>query len=84
MPTNVRLAVDRFLSLGWDPNPLPCHLQEKHQQRFFLGHNDDVLSVAIHPNRMVVASGQCGKPPCVCVWDAMDHNCKMLVKLPYE
>lgn len=59
-------------------------VQEKHHQRFFVGHYDDVLCVAIHPNRNIVASGQCGKPPCVMVWDASDPYCKQLVKLPYE
>ena len=51
-------------------------------QRFFLGHDDDVLCTAIHPDRLTVATGQLGKAPCVMVWDAT--TCKQLARLPYE
>ncbi|XP_015171619.1 PREDICTED: echinoderm microtubule-associated protein-like 2 isoform X4 [Polistes dominula] len=34
---------------------------EEHSQRHYLGHTDDVKCIAIHPNKMVVATGQtCG------------------------
>ena len=33
-------------------------------------HNDDILSIAVHPNRNIVASGQVGKNPSICVWDS--------------
>lgn len=41
-----------------------------HTQAFFHGHTDDVTSLGIHPNRRVVASGQLGAAPHVCVWDS--------------
>ncbi|XP_034943375.1 echinoderm microtubule-associated protein-like 2 isoform X2 [Chelonus insularis] len=31
---------------------------EEHSQRHYLGHTDDVKCIAIHPNKMVVATGQ--------------------------
>ena len=40
-----------------------------HRQRFFFGHDDDVTCVAVHPNGSIVASGQVGRRPPVCVWD---------------
>ncbi|KAF7393141.1 hypothetical protein HZH66_008974 [Vespula vulgaris] len=34
---------------------------EEHSQRHYLGHTDDVKCIAIHPNKLVVATGQtCG------------------------
>lgn len=32
---------------------------EEQNQRHYLGHTDDVKSLAIHPNKMLIASGQC-------------------------
>ena len=40
-----------------------------HRQRFFFGHDDDVTCLAVHPNGTIVASGQVGRRPPVCVWD---------------
>ncbi|XP_048842779.1 echinoderm microtubule-associated protein-like 6 isoform X2 [Brienomyrus brachyistius] len=41
-----------------------------HSQKFFLGHNDDIISLALHPDRVQVATGQVGKDPFICVWDS--------------
>lgn len=41
----------------------------RHRQRFFLGHDDDVTSLAIHPDRTLVATGQLGANPYVCIWN---------------
>ena len=41
-----------------------------HTQRFFLAHDDDVTSLAVHPNGVVVATGQVGKKPPICIWDS--------------
>eukprot|EP00899_Mesostigma_viride_P010144 jgi/Mesvir1/19130/Mv12869-RA.1 len=48
--------------------------KEQHTQRFFLSHNDDIHSLAIHPDRNIVATGQVAHrgdkgDPYVCVWD---------------
>ena len=32
--------------------------REKHARRFYLGHTDDVLSLAVHPSKDLVATGQ--------------------------
>ena len=40
-------------------------------QRFFFGHDDDIKCIAMHPNREWVATGQLGRRPFVCVWDAV-------------
>eukprot|EP00505_MAST-04D_sp_SCG-Rhode-Island_P002813 Stramenopile-MAST_4_protein_2813 len=41
-----------------------------HQQRFFHGHDDDVTSLAVHPDGSMCASGQVGRKPPICVWDS--------------
>uniref|UniRef100_A0A3B3BQZ1 EML-like second beta-propeller domain-containing protein n=1 Tax=Oryzias melastigma TaxID=30732 RepID=A0A3B3BQZ1_ORYME len=41
----------------------------EHTQKFYLGHNDDIISLAIHPDKIQVATGQVGKDPYICVWD---------------
>ncbi|XP_026668685.1 echinoderm microtubule-associated protein-like 2 isoform X3 [Ceratina calcarata] len=46
------------------------HNMEEHSQRHYLGHTDDIKCIAIHPNKMVVATGQvCGTDR----RDAMPH-----------
>lgn len=39
-------------------------------QRFFLGHTSAVTCIAVHPSGSIVASGQLGNRPPVCIWDA--------------
>ena len=39
-------------------------------QNFYRGHTDSVITVAIHPGRVIVATGQLGKHPRVCIWDS--------------
>jgi WD40 repeat protein len=41
----------------------------KHTQRYHVKNDDDILSLAVHPNGKYVATGQIGKEPIVCVWD---------------
>jgi len=50
-----------------------------HAQRFFLEHDDDILCMAIHPDRSTVATGQVGKDPVVYVWDTLE--CRTIKKL---
>ncbi|KAI5098974.1 echinoderm microtubule-associated protein-like 2 isoform X1, partial [Silurus meridionalis] len=52
------------------------------QQRHYLGHNDDVKCLAVHPDMVTIATGQVagtskdGKllAPHVCVWDSVSLN----------
>ncbi|XP_058860865.1 echinoderm microtubule-associated protein-like 2 isoform X2 [Acipenser ruthenus] len=55
---------------------------EEEQQRHYLGHNDDVKCLAVHPDMVTIATGQVagtskdGKqlPPHVRVWDSVSLN----------
>lgn len=33
-------------------------------------HNDDITALSIHPNKEVIATGQVGKDPLICLWNA--------------
>ncbi|CAF0987237.1 unnamed protein product [Adineta ricciae] len=39
------------------------------RQRFFLGHDDDIISSCLHPEKTIVATGQIGKNARICVWN---------------
>lgn len=41
-----------------------------HEQKFYLGHDDDIMSLALGPSKRFVATGQMGKQPCIHVWDS--------------
>lgn len=41
-----------------------------HEQRFYMGHDDDIMSLAIGPSKRFVATGQMGKQACIHVWDS--------------
>ncbi|CAF3682759.1 unnamed protein product [Rotaria sp. Silwood1] len=47
------------------------NIQDKdhYRQRFFLGHDDDIISSCLHPNKIIVATGQIGKNAQICVWN---------------
>ena len=44
----------------------------KHNQAqgFYNSHTDDVISMAMHPDKVIIASGQVGKTPSIFVWDS--------------
>ncbi|XP_041781012.1 echinoderm microtubule-associated protein-like 2 isoform X1 [Anopheles merus] len=50
---------------------------DEHTQRHYLGHTDDVKSLAVHPNKLLVASGQCGghegrdSLPHILIWNSV-------------
>uniref|UniRef100_A0A3P9P894 EMAP like 6 n=1 Tax=Poecilia reticulata TaxID=8081 RepID=A0A3P9P894_POERE len=52
----------------------------EHSQRFYLGHNDDIISLALHPERLLVATGQVGRDPYVCVWDSLTAQTVSLLR----
>eukprot|EP01119_Soliformovum_irregulare_P013844 TRINITY_DN3722_c0_g1_i1.p1 TRINITY_DN3722_c0_g1~~TRINITY_DN3722_c0_g1_i1.p1 ORF type:complete len:1927 (-),score=428.61 TRINITY_DN3722_c0_g1_i1:16-5796(-) len=54
----------------------------KKSQRHFLEHTDDIVSLAYHRNKNVVATGQVGKQPRVCVWDPLSLKCLAVLKGP--
>uniref|UniRef100_A0A3P9CDX9 EML-like second beta-propeller domain-containing protein n=1 Tax=Maylandia zebra TaxID=106582 RepID=A0A3P9CDX9_9CICH len=58
----------------------------QHSQRFYLGHDDDILSLAVHPLKDYVASAQvCPADrsmlhPAIHVWDIQTLKCLSLLK----
>ncbi|XP_068597059.1 echinoderm microtubule-associated protein-like 6 [Brachionichthys hirsutus] len=52
----------------------------EHSQRFYLGHSDDIISLALHPERSLVATGQVGKDPYVCVWESFSVQTVSLLR----
>ncbi|XP_058881491.1 echinoderm microtubule-associated protein-like 6 isoform X3 [Acipenser ruthenus] len=52
----------------------------EHTQKFFLGHNDDIISLALHPDKTQVATGQVGKDPYICVWDTYNVQTISILK----
>jgi len=55
------------------------HNIETNTQKFFRNHSDDILSIAYHPGRRIVATGEKGKMPSVHVWDV--DSCQELAKI---
>ena len=45
---------------------------ENRTQRFFLLHEDEVSALAMHPDNVIVASGEHGSSGTVCVWDSQN------------
>lgn len=43
---------------------------EEFSQSFFVGHNDDITSFALSPNKDLVATGEVGRKPTIFVWDS--------------
>jgi WD40 repeat protein len=54
----------------------------EHGQRFFLGHNDDIICLALHPDRRLVATGQVGNDPYICVWDSVSMATGNCLRFP--
>uniref|UniRef100_A0A8C9CAS3 EMAP like 6 n=1 Tax=Phocoena sinus TaxID=42100 RepID=A0A8C9CAS3_PHOSS len=52
----------------------------EHSQKFFLGHNDDIISLALHPDKTLVATGQVGKEPYICIWDSYNVQTVSILK----
>ncbi|XP_069464337.1 echinoderm microtubule-associated protein-like 6 isoform X1 [Ambystoma mexicanum] len=52
----------------------------EHSQRFFLGHSDDIISLALHPDKTLVATGQVGKDPYICIWDSYSVQTVSILK----
>ncbi|KAK9876491.1 hypothetical protein WA026_013867 [Henosepilachna vigintioctopunctata] len=54
-------------------------------QRHYLGHTDEVKSLAIHPNKMLVASGQCGgydrkeSRPHIRIWNSVSLHTQAII-----
>ena len=64
-----------------------AYANKQRSQRYFFGHSNNVLCMAMHPNRRFVATGQQrndDRPdgrPYVCVWDTED--CTQLQRIDH-
>ncbi|XP_052123400.1 echinoderm microtubule-associated protein-like 1 isoform X4 [Frankliniella occidentalis] len=53
---------------------------EEQSQRHYLGHTDDIKCIAVHPNKLLVATGQCAghdrrdSRPHIRIWDSVTLN----------
>ena len=56
------------------------HNYEKQSQTFFLGHDDDIISLTLHPDRVQVATGQVGKTPQILVWNSKTLETTSILK----
>ena len=43
------------------------HDTQEHSQSFYIGHNDDIVSFALSPDRDLVATGEVGRRPTIFV-----------------
>jgi microtubule-associated protein-like 6 len=43
--------------------------KDNYRQRFFLGHDSDIISSCLHPEKKIVATGQMSKNAQICVWN---------------
>ncbi|XP_012942464.1 echinoderm microtubule-associated protein-like 6 isoform X2 [Aplysia californica] len=54
--------------------------ERDHKQRFFLGHSDDIVCLSLHPDRTLIATGQIGDAPYICVWDSATTDTVSILK----
>nr|XP_039266613.1 echinoderm microtubule-associated protein-like 6 [Styela clava] len=52
----------------------------RRKQKFFLGHDDDIISLSLHPSGQLVATGQVGKTPYICVWESSTVKTMSILK----
>ena len=51
-------------------------------QRHFMDHTDDVHCIAMHPNGQIVATGQIGPKPRLCIWNLETLETQVLITGP--
>ena len=56
------------------------HNYGEHKQRFYLVHDDDIISLTMHSNKTLVASGQVGKEPQILVWNSTTMETVSILK----
>ena len=56
--------------------------QKTNTQKHFMGHTDDIHSIALHPNGKSIATGQIGPKPRLCIWNTATMETNMLITEP--
>lgn len=51
----------------------------KHEQFFYLGHDDDITCITVDASLTLCATGQMGKAPCVHVWQVDTRKCLYII-----
>ncbi len=52
-----------------------------HKQSFHLSHADEIVSLAMHPTLSILASGESGKKPRVCIWNSKSEHTQLIAVL---
>ncbi len=56
------------LGIGYDPT--------SHTQRYMNAHIDDVTAISFSPDKRLIATGEIGAKPMICIWDAITMQLK--------
>ncbi|EKX45902.1 hypothetical protein GUITHDRAFT_71075, partial [Guillardia theta CCMP2712] len=73
------LLVTRLLHVVYSlANIAIVHDSSSSSQRFCWGHTDRVLSMALHPDQRLFATGQAGPDPLVFIWDSEEEEVKQV------
>ena len=57
--------------------------KESHEQRFMFDHIDDIISLAVNPiDKNIIATGEIGPYPLICIWDASTNCAKVRITGP--
>ena len=51
---------------------------KNHTQTHLLGHTNDIICMAMHPNKSIIATSQIGKDPCIRLWDTTGKTLAVL------
>lgn len=51
-----------------------------HQQRIFTGHNDEIISLAMHPEGQLCVTGDIGPKPRLLIWHTVTREIVFLEK----
>ncbi|PAA85883.1 hypothetical protein BOX15_Mlig016715g1 [Macrostomum lignano] len=57
---------------------------EEKTQRYFLGHDDDIVSLVLHPQKILAATGQVGKEPKICIWNTTNSEVVSLLTANHQ
>lgn len=55
--------------------------KDTHEQHFFLGHDDDITALDMHPDKIKMVTGQIGKDPKILVWSSKPDSSGALQQL---